>query len=271
MFGAVLTEPVEEGSDFGIFFIDASGFMDLCGHGIMAAANVTTTFGFIAQKGKEILRIDTTAGPVQAKINFSQGKVQDVTVKSVPSFLFENDVAVRTSVGTLKADISFSGNFFAFLEAPQAGIELNQANIPAFVRVGMEVKNELNKNLKIFHPEIPHIDKIEIVEFFDKPNHPEARERNVLIYGEGLVGRDPCGTGTCAKMATEVCKGKLGINEEYVCEGILGTIYRGRAVERIKVGKYDAIIPEITGRTFIVGFNNFVLDQRDPMPNGWLL
>jgi proline racemase len=148
---------------------------------------------------------------------------------------------------------------------------LSPANIPAFVKLGMEVKNELNKSLKIAHPEFPHMDKIEIVEFFDKPNHPEARERNVLIYGEGLVGRDPCGTGTCAKMATEVAKGKLGINEEYVGEGILGTIYRGRAVERAKVGKYDAIIPEITGRTFVVAFCNFVLDQRDPMPNGWLL
>ena len=271
MFGAVLTEPVEEGSDFGIFFIDASGFMDLCGHGLMAAANVSTTFGFIAQKGKGILGIDTTAGTVQARINFDRGKVKDVTIKSVPSYLFEKDVPVKTSAGTLNADISFSGNFFAFLQARQAGVELSPANIPAFVKLGMEVKNELNKNLKIIHPEFPHIDKIEIVEFFDKPNHPEARERNVLICGEGLVGRDPCGTGTCAKMATEVAKGHLAINEEYVGEGILGTIYRGRAVERARVGKYDAIIPEITGRTFVVGFCNFVLDQGDPMPNGWLL
>jgi proline racemase len=72
-------------------------------------------------------------------------------------------------------------------------------------------------------------------------------------------------------MATEVSKGHLGINEEYIGEGILGTIYRGRAVERTKVGKYEAIIPEITGRTFVTGFTNFVLDQADPMPTGWLL
>ncbi len=271
MFGAVLTAPVEEGSDFGIFFIDASGFMDLCGHGIMAAANVSTSLGFIAQKGKENLFIDTTAGKVQAKINFREGRVKDVTVKSVPSFLYQKDVPVKTSAGTLSADVSFSGNFFAFLRAPQAGIALNPGNIPAFVKLGMEVKNELNRNVRIAHPELPHIDKVEIIEFFDEPNHPEARERNVLIYGEGLVGRDPCGTGTCAKMATEVARGKLKLNEEYVGEGILGTIYRGRAVEKAKVGNFDAIVPEITGRTFIVGFCNFVLDRTDPMPTGWFL
>lgn len=271
MFGAVITDPVEENSDFGIIFIDASGYMDLCGHGIMAAANVATTLGFIAEKGKEILQIDTTAGTVHARINFCQGKVKDVTVKSVPSFFFKGNIPVKTSVGTLKADIGFSGNFFAFIEARETGCRVNVQNIPFFAKLGMEVKSEINKNIKVFHPEISHLDKVELIEFIDEPVHPEAKGKNVVIYGEGLVGRDPCGTGTCAKMAIEVAKGKLSINEEFVFEGILGTVYRGRAVGKTTVGNYDAIVPEITGRTFITGFMNFVLDQRDPMPSGWYI
>ena len=270
-FGAVITDPVEKGSDLGIFFMDAAGYLDLCGHGTMACANVATTLGLVIPQGKEIVQVDTPAGSVRAKINYRDGEVCDVTVRSVPSFLYLQDVEVRTSVGSVKVDISYSGNFFAFLEAKAVGYSVKNEHFPDLIRIGLEIKKELNRKVKVVHPELPHINTVELIEFLDQPNHPEAHYKNLLVYGEGALARDPCATGTCAKLALEVAKGKRKLNEELVYEGILGTIYRARAVEKTKVGHLDAVIPEITGRTFITGFLNIVSDHRDPMENGWLI
>jgi proline racemase len=86
--------------------------------------------------------------------------------------------------------------------------------------------------------------RVELIEFLDQPSNPEARYKNLLVYGEGTLGRDPCATGACAKLALEMAEGKRKLDEELVYEGILGTIYRARAVEKTKVGKLAAVIPE---------------------------
>jgi proline racemase len=44
----------------------------------------------------------------------------------------------------------------------------------------------------------------------------------------GAIDRSPCGTGTCAKMAVPHAKKKLGLNQDFLLEGILGTIFLGR-------------------------------------------
>jgi proline racemase len=270
-FGAVITDPVQKGSDIGIFFMDAAGYLDLCGHGTMACANVASTLGLVVPKGKEVLQIDTPAGLVTAKINYRDGEVSDVTIRSVPSFLYMKDVEVKTSVGTVNVDISYSGSFFAFLDAKAVGYSVKNEHFPALIKIAMEIKKELNSKVKVAHPEMPHINKVELIEFLDQPGNPEAHYKNLLVYGEGALGRDPCATGACAKIALEVAEGKRKLDEELVYEGILGTIYRARAVEKTKVGNLAAVIPEITGRTFITGFLNIVSDHRDPMENGWLI
>jgi proline racemase len=113
--------------------------------------------------------------------------------------------------------------------------------------------------------------KVELIEITGPSTIPGADCRNVLIYGDGQVGRDPCATGTCAKIALEVSKGRLKVGQEYVYQGIMDTVYRGRAVKEIKVGEYNAVVPAITGRTFVTAFHQFVVDFEDPLPEGWLL
>ena len=49
----------------------------------------------------------------------------------------------------------------------------------------------------------------------------------------GNLDRSPCGTGTSAVMALLYAQGKLGLNEEFHHEGILGTIFTGKLVEEI--------------------------------------
>ena len=84
-----------------------------------------------------------------------------------------------------------------------------------------------------------------------------------------MLDRSPCGTGTCAKMATLHAKGKLALHQDFVHEGILGTKFTGRLVEETRVGPYSAVVPTLSGQAWITGFAQYVLDPEDPFPEGF--
>ena len=99
---------------------------------------------------------------------------------------------------------------------------------------------------------------------------PGARGEVEFILGPyvqtGLIDRSPCGTGTCARMATLYARGRLGLDEDFRHEGILGTIFTGRLVAETKVGQYPAVV---SGQAWITGFASYVVDPEDPFPEGF--
>ena len=72
-------------------------------------------------------------------------------------------------------------------------------------------------------------------------------------------------------MAQLYARGELGIGDEFVNESFIGTSFRGRLVERVEVGGVAAVVPEITGRAWITGTAQYMVDPDDPFPDGFLL
>ncbi len=70
-------------------------------------------------------------------------------------------------------------------------------------------------------------------------------------------------------MAVLHAKGELAVGEDFRHEGILGTVFTGRLVERTRVGEHDAVVPTLTGSAWITGFASYVVDPTDPFPNGY--
>ena len=70
-------------------------------------------------------------------------------------------------------------------------------------------------------------------------------------------------------MAVLHAKGQLPLHQKFRHEGILGIIYTGELVEETKIGEYDAVVPEVTGQSWIYGYNTFVLDPTDPLTEGF--
>ena len=71
--------------------------------------------------------------------------------------------------------------------------------------------------------------------------------------------RSPCGTGTSAKLACLASDGKLREGEEWVQEGILGSVFCCRYRR-----SGNEIIPIITGNAFVNGEASLLLNERDP-------
>ena len=70
-------------------------------------------------------------------------------------------------------------------------------------------------------------------------------------------------------MALLNARGELGLDQEYVHESIVGTLFRGRLAETAKVGSIDAVVPEITGSAHISGVNYILFDPQDPVGYGF--
>jgi proline racemase len=70
-------------------------------------------------------------------------------------------------------------------------------------------------------------------------------------------------------MAALHAKGKLPLNQPFPHEGILGTIFTGCLVRETCVGPCRAVVPTLSGRAWVTGFAEYVLDPEDPFPEGF--
>lgn len=273
MFGSVMTQPCDPDADFGIIFMDGGGYLNMCGHGSIGAMTVAVETGVVPME-EPVTKVvmEAPAGIIKGDVKVENGKVQSVSIFNVPAFLYKKDQEVELpGVGKVKFDISFGGSFFAIVNAGQLGLKIEPKNAAKLTDLAMELRDIINRDIEIQHPTLEHIKTVDLVEIWDEPTNEKATYKNVVIFGQGQVDRSPCGTGTSAKLATLHARGELKEGEKFVYESILGTLFEGEIVGTTKVGEFDAVLPKITGSAYMTGFNNFLIDEDDPVKYGFIL
>lgn len=273
MYGCYLTEPVTPAADFGVIFMHNEGYSDMCGHGVIALATVAVAQGLVPPAAPETrVGIDAPAGFIEAFVGWDGRKIGAVRFRNVPSFLYRRGLAVTTpSFGALTVDIAFGGAFYAYLEAAQAGLSVRPQQLPDLIRLGDEVKRAVAAALPIRHPLVPELNALYGTVIHGPPQRPENHQANVCVFAAREVDRSPTGTGTAGRVAQLVARGELGLGETLYNESIIGTVFGGVALEETRVGELAAVVPEISGRAHITGFNHWVIDPDDPLAEGVLL
>jgi len=272
MFGAILMAPASPEADLGVVFMDTGGYLAMCGHGSIGAVAAALATGAVpAEEPETDIVMDTPAGLVRARAQVENGRVGDIAVENVPAFLYRKGVELKLSWGRLSVDVSFGGNFFALVPAAKLGLTVERSHLAELTDRGMEILAAVNDQLEVVHPGAPHIDAVDLVEIYEDTPQDLIDCRNVVIFGESQADRSPCGTGTSAKMAALYAEGRLGLDEPFVNESILGTRFTGRLLRETKVGDFEAVVPEIAGRAYVTGFQQFVVDGDDPLKDGFLL
>ena len=273
MFGSILTQPTVDEADYGIIFMDGGGYLNMCGHGTIGAMTVAVETGMVpvTEPVTKVVQ-EAPAGLIHGQVFVEDGKAKKVSFTNVPAFLYKKDQEVELpGYGKIRFDISFGGSFFAIVKAEQVGLEIVPENAAKLQDLGIQLRDIINKEIPVQHPELPHIHSVDLVEWWSKTETKGATLKNCVVFGQGQVDRSPCGTGTSAKMATLFAKGELKMGEKFFYESILGTIFEGEIVGKAKVGEYDAVIPQITGSAYITGFNHCVSDETDPVKDGFIL
>ena len=229
-------------------------------------------------------KLDTPAGLISIRAEVSNGKATNVTFENVPAFsVYTNESISVPEIGEVKVDVAYGGMFYVILDSEELGLKLSPENGGEIVRVAEMVKAIASEKLPVVHPENKEISGITIAVVSGPPENPAATLKNVVVVStgkldwdrpetwKGVIDRSPCGTGTCAKMASLFEKKMLDVDTDFIHEGILGTTFTGRLVRKTKVGSYDAVVPTITGRAWITGFAQYVVDDSDPFPEGFTI
>jgi 4-hydroxyproline epimerase len=270
MSGAILYPPTRPDCDLGILFIETSGCLPMCGHGSIGTVTIAIEHGLVSPREPGMLRLDTPAGPVEARFTRDGPYVKSVRITNVPSYLHGRDYAVDVEgLGALRVDVAYGGNFYAIVEPQPLFADVSDVQPSDLVRLSPRLRAAFNARHTIAHPENPAIDRLTHVLWTGKPRTPQGSARNAVFYGDKAIDRSPCGTGTSARMAQLAATGRLEEGEAFVHESIIGSTFVGRIEGRTKVGNCEAIIPSIEGWARVTGLNTIIIDDRDPFAHGF--
>jgi proline racemase len=279
----LLLPPTQPGADAGFIIMEQVEYPPMSGTNTICVVTALLETGILSAKEPIThLTLETPAGLIGVDAKVENKKVKSVTFENVPAFAVHLDSHIEVrGLATVTVDVAFGGMFYVIADAAPLGLRLEASEARDLVRIGEMIKAATREQLPAVHPENPAISGVTIAELTGPPTQRGAHAKNAVVVSTGaldwskpeswtgVLDRSPCGTGTCARMAALHAKGKLPLHQDFVHEGILGTTFTGRLIRETRVGPYPAVVPTITGRAWITGFAEYVLDDEDPFPEGF--
>jgi 4-hydroxyproline epimerase len=264
MSGSILFPPSNPDNDAGILFIETSGCLPMCGHGTIGTITVAIEEGLIIPKTPGKVNLETPAGLVKIQYKQEGKKVKSVKIINIPSFLAVENLEIEyPPLGKLVFDVAYGGNFYAIFDPQKNFSGLHNYTASDIIPWSRDIRTLINQKYNFSHPENELIAGVHHIMWTGEPIDKSSNGRNAVFYGDKAIDRSPCGTGTSARMAQLVAKGKLKEGDTFIHESIIGSKFTGTVEKLTKVGDIPAIIPSIEGWARITGYNNIIIDDED--------
>ena len=272
MSGAILQPPARPDADHGVVFIEVSGALPMCGHGTIGVATVLVETGMVpVVEPVTTVRLDVPAGLVVADVAVTGGRASSVTIRNVPSFAVSLDAKVDVpGFGSVRYDLAFGGNFYAIVALDELGLPFERAEQQRLLDAGLSIMDAINAAAFPVHPEDSRVRGVHGC-YLMAPGSTAAHSRHAMVLRPRWFDRSPCGTGTSARMAALHARGELALDTDFVNESFIGSRFVGRLVGETSVGGFAAVVPRVTGRAWVTGTAQYLLDPEDPFPQGFLL
>ena len=265
MSGSMLYLPSRADCEVAVLFIETSGCLPMCGHGTIGTVTIAIEHHMIEPREPGVVQLETPAGRVTAHYREEGGKVRSVRIANVASFLHSRELEVDCPElgGVLRVDVAYGGNFYAIVEPQEVYADLSELSAGDIARISPRLRERLNASYDFVHPEDARVAGLTHIMWTGEPREQGSHARNAVFYGASAIDRSPCGTGTSARMAQLVARGRLDIGDRFVHESIIGSQFTGRVETASKVGSFDAIIPSVEGWARIYGHNVITVDPDD--------
>lgn len=280
-----IVPPCDPRADAGFVIMEQTEYPPMSGSNTICVATVLLETGILPMHEPEtILTLEAPAGLITVRAACADGKVTRVEFLNVPAFAVHLDAVIKVpGLGDVPVDIAWGGMFFVQADADRLGIDLDGSNGAEIVKVSEAIRAAARAQLPVVHPENPAITGPTITNLWGAPvaGGTDGRGAITLSTGgfdadrphaiTGILDRSPCGTATCAKMAVLHARGQLGVGQDYVNAGPMGTTFTGRITRTTHVGPYPAIVPALSGQAWIYGTSNYTLDPGDPFQQGYTI
>jgi proline racemase len=220
------------------------------------------------------LTLEAPGGLVRVRAECRDGKAERIFVRNLPSFAERLDARLEVEgLGTLTVDTAYGGDSFVIVDAPALGFALTSDEAHDIARLGVRITNAANAALGFSHPENPDWTHISFC-LFAGPVERAAdglRAGAAVAIQPGKVDRSPTGTALSARMAVLHARGQMGGDDRLTTVSLIGSTFTGRILGTTTVGGKAAVLPEISGRAWITGIHQHLLDPSDPWPGGYRL
>lgn len=281
----VIVPPCDPSADAGFIIMEQTEYAPMSGSNAICVTTVLLETGIVPMvEPVTTLRLEAPAGVIEVKAICKGGKVERVEFMNVPAFAAHIGVPLDVhGFGRVSVDIAWGGMWFVLADGAQFGIDPTAENGGTVVRAIEAMRAAAVEQYPVAHPVHPELKGPTIGALTADPTDPATDGRGAISVSSGAfdpqrpealsgaLDRSPCGTGTCAKLAVLHAKGLLAVGEDYVNAGPLGTTFTGRIERVTKVGPYDAIVPSLSGRGWISGVSQYMLDPTDPFPEGFTI
>jgi proline racemase len=269
----LLVPPKNPQAQMGWIIMEPEDTPPMSGSNSICVATVLLETGILPIKEPETrLILEAPGGLIQAVVDCCDGKVEKVTIHNVPSFVDKLDAKLEVSgVGTLTVDTAYGGDSFVIVEAEDLGFKVAPDEARDIAKIGIKITNAANEQIGFYHPENPdwnHISFCQITAPLIQENGIYVG-RNAVSIQPGKLDRSPTGTGCSARMALLKKKKIINVGDKYIGESVIGSRFHCRLESLTQVGSIEAVIPSISGRAWITGTHQHMLDPTDPWPGGY--
>ncbi len=271
----LLVPPKDPAADAAFIIMEPEDTPPMSGSNSICVATVLLDAGIIPMVEPEThMVLESPGGLVHVRAQCKDGKAERIFVQNLPSFVADLGVTLEVDgLGTLTVDTAYGGDSFVIVDAAALGLKLVAEEAHFIATFGVKITNAANEQLRFHHPENPDWTHFSFCLFAG----PVTRDGHALRAGSavavqpGKVDRSPTGTALSARMAVLHAKGEMGLEDRLTIVSIIGSTFQGRIVGQTTVGDRPAVIPEISGRGWITGMHQHMLDPSDPWPEGYRL
>ncbi|WP_209835113.1 proline racemase family protein [Ruegeria sp. HKCCE3926] len=271
----LLVPPKHPEADAAWIIMEPEDTPPMSGSNSICVSTVLLDGGIIPMHEPEThMVLEAPGGLVRVRAECRDGKAQRIFVQNLPSFADKLSVPLEVSgLGTITVDTAYGGDSFVVVDAQALGFTIVDHEARDIARLGVKITNAANEQLGFSHPENPDWDHISFCAFCGPLNETETglSGKSAVAIQPGKVDRSPTGTAVSARMALMAAKGVMKPGQTFEAVSIIGSRFTGRIIDTAQVGGRAAIVPEISGRGWITGIHQHMLDPADPWPGGYRL
>ncbi|XP_075048872.1 trans-3-hydroxy-L-proline dehydratase [Mixophyes fleayi] len=275
MYGALLVPSEEAEAHLGVLFMHNAGYSTMCGHAVIALGRFAVDYRLVEPQSPETpVNIHCPCGLVRAFVSYSEGRSGQVRFHSVPAFTLCTDVTVDVpGYGKVVVDIAYGGAFYAFVSAEKFGLDVCTSRTRDIVLAAAAVTDAVKAQVKIIHPDSEDLSFLYGTIITDgKDAFSDEPTANICVFADSQVDRSPTGSGVTARIALQYHKGLIQLEQTRTFKsGATDSLFTGKAVKETVLGDYKAVIVEVCGQGYYTGTSSFILENEDPLKDGFLL
>lgn len=271
----LLVPPKDPAAAMGFLIMEPEDTPPMSGSNAMCVATVLLETGIlpVSEPVTEIV-LEAPGGLVPVRADCRDGRVEAVTVGNMPSFAAALDAPLHVpDLGEIVVDAAFGGDSFVIVDAAALGIRVVPAEAARLAGLGMRIVAAADERIGFRHPERPDRDRFSFCCFAEPATRGAdgLSTRQAVAIRPGKIDRSPTGTAVSARMAVLHARGRMVAGERLAARSILGSTFVGEIEGTTTVGGHPAIRPRITGRAYLTGTHQLMLDPDDPWPGGYRL